>query len=348
MTVYHLSGIRKIYGSRTVLDIPAMKIEKNRIYALLGPNGAGKTTLLNILGFLETPSAGKIDFREKPVRFSASALQALRRDVVMVDQHPILFTTTVFKNLEFGLKIRKIVPKQRKRIIEESLELVGMRDFITAPAHTLSGGETQRVALARALALKPEVFLCDEPTSSTDIENQAIIINLLRQINATRHITIIFTTHDRTQAAGIAHKTLVLNHGKLVAANYENIFSVLVTHNGNGHVRCRLNHDVSLSATLPATYSGNGRTRIFIDPHQIISESGVRNPESEIKPQKSSNKLQGKVHQIIRENKDIRMVVDSGVWLTMIMSESVYRQNRPSVGDTVDCYIPPEAIHTIR
>ncbi len=67
-----------------------------------------------------------------------------------------------------------------------------------------------------------------------------------------------------------------------------------------------------------------------------------------MKPRTSSNKLQGKVHQIIRENKDIRMVVDSGVWLTMIMSESVYRQNRPSVGDTVDYYIPPEAIHTIR
>ncbi len=341
MTVYKLSGIRKIYGSRTVLDIPSMKIEKNRIYALLGPNGAGKTTLLNILGFLETPSAGKIDFREKPVRFGSSSLQALRRDVVMVDQHPILFTTTVFKNLEFGLKIRKIAPRQRERIIEESLELVGMRDFMTAPACTLSGGETQRVALARALALKPQVFLCDEPTSSTDIENQAIIINILRQINATRRITIIFTTHDRTQAAGIAHKTLVLDYGKLVAANYENIFSVLVTHDRNGHTLCNLNHDVSLFTTLPKTYSGNGRTRIFIDPHQIKSECGM-------KPRTSSNKLQGKVHQIIRENKDIRMVVDSGVWLTMIMSESVYRQNRPSVGDTVDYYIPPEAIHTIR
>jgi len=341
MTVYQLSGVRKIYGSRTVLDIHRMNIEENRIYALLGPNGAGKTTLLNILGFLETPSAGKIDFREKPVRFGASVLHALRKNVVMVNQHPILFTTTVFKNLEFGLKIRKIAPKQRKRIIEESLELVGMRDFITAPARTLSGGETQRVAFARALALRPQVFLCDEPTSGTDIENQAIIINILRQINAARRITIIFTTHDRTQAASIANKTLVLDDGKLVAANYENIFSVLVTKGCNGQAQCNLNHSVSLFMALPKMRSGNGRTRIFIDPHQIIPDSGM-------KPQASSNKLQGKVHQIIRENRDIRMVVDSGVWLTMIMSESVYRQNRPSVGDTVDYYIPPEAIHTIR
>jgi len=341
MTVYHLSGIRKIYGHRTVLDIPEIQIEKNRIYALLGPNGAGKTTLLNILGFLETPSAGKIDFCGKRVPFGTSALQALRRDVVMVDQHPILFTTTVFKNLEFGLKIRKIAQRQRERIIEEALEMVGMRAFMTAPARTLSGGETQRVALARALALKPQVFLCDEPTSSTDIENQAIIINILRQINATRPVTIIFTTHDRTQAASIAHQTLVLDDGKLVAAHYDNIFSVQVTHDREGQAQCCLNHDVSLSATLPETYSGNGRTRIFIDPRQIT-------PHSAMKPQPSSNRLKGQVHQIIRENRDIRMVVDSGVWLTMIMPESVYREKRISVGDTVNYHIPPQAIHTIR
>jgi len=345
MTVYHLSGIRKNYGSRTVLDIPSMEIETNRIYALLGPNGAGKTTLLNILGFLETPSVGTIDFHEKPVRFSASALQALRRDVIMVDQHPILFTTTVFKNLEFGLKIRKIAHKQRERIIEKSLEMVGMRDFITAPAHTLSGGETQRVAFARALALKPQVFLCDEPTSGADIENQAIIINILRQINATQRITILFTTHNRAQASSIAHKTLVLDHGKLVAANYENIFSVQVMHDRNGQARYILNHDVALFTTLPKMHSNNGRTRIFIDPCQIIPGQII--PDSDKNPLALSNKLQGKVHQIIMENRDIRMVVDSGVWLTMIMSDSIYRQNRLAVGDTVDYYIPPEAIHTI-
>lgn len=164
--IYKVTDLIKIYGSRTVLDIAYLEIEKEQIYALLGANGAGKTTLLNILGLLEAPTAGQIYYRARPVTFSESALQALRKEIVLVSQHPILFTTTVFKNLEFGLKIRKIDKKERVRIIDESLDLVGMREFSNAPAQHLSGGETQRVAIARALALSPRVFLCDEPTSS--------------------------------------------------------------------------------------------------------------------------------------------------------------------------------------
>lgn len=193
--LYVLSKITRKYGSRTVLDIPLMEIEKGKIYALLGPNGAGKTTLLNILGFLEVPTTGDILYRSKTVNFSESSLQNLRREVVMIDQHPILFTGTVYKNVEFGLKIRRISQKKRGIIIEETLDLVGMSAFVQAQAHRLSGGETQRVALARALAVSPEVLLCDEPTSNLDVENQTAIINTLKQINEQRKTTIMFTTH---------------------------------------------------------------------------------------------------------------------------------------------------------
>ncbi len=110
--IYTVSDLIKIYGSRTVLDIPYLEIEKEQIYALLGANGAGKTTLLNILGLLEAPTAGQIQYRSRPVNYSESALQTLRKEIVLVNQHPILFTTTVFKNLEFGLKIRKIDKKE--------------------------------------------------------------------------------------------------------------------------------------------------------------------------------------------------------------------------------------------
>jgi tungstate transport system ATP-binding protein len=110
-----------------------------------------------------------------------------------VDQYPILFTSTVFKNIEFGLKIRKLPAKKREKRIEEVLDMVGMRSFMHSRAHTLSGGETQRVAIARALAVSPQVLLCDEPTSNVDTENQATIINILKQINEQEGITIIFT-----------------------------------------------------------------------------------------------------------------------------------------------------------
>ena len=115
MSLFSLADVTRGYDRRTVLDIPKLDIEENRIHALLGPNGAGKTTLLNILGFLEPPTTGEIHFRSKPVRFIEAELQQLRRSAVLVDQHPILFSTTVYKNLEFGLKIRGIAPGGRSR-----------------------------------------------------------------------------------------------------------------------------------------------------------------------------------------------------------------------------------------
>jgi len=226
LTVYNISDLTKVYGTRTILDISALEIQQGSIYALLGPNGAGKTTLLNILGFLEPPTTGKVYYHLTLVKFSEAYLQPLRKAVVMVDQHPILFTTTVQKNLEFGLKIRQVPQKEREHIIAESLELVGMRHLAQAPAHQLSGGETQRVAIARALAVNPEVLLCDEPTSSVDVDNQAAIINILRQINDLKKITIVFTTHDRYQVDSLAHHTLLLNHGRLAANAGQDFFKV--------------------------------------------------------------------------------------------------------------------------
>lgn len=339
MMVYQLIELTKVYGNRTVLKIPSLAIEESRIYALLGPNGAGKTTLLNILGFLDTPTSGTIQYRTRFVDFTEKSLQTLRRNVVVVHQHPILFTTSVFKNLEFGLKIRKISPKKRMRIIEEALDLVGMRDFSSARAHRLSGGETQRVALARALALSPKVFLCDEPTASVDAENQAIIINLLRQINTEKKISIVFTTHDRTQAAGIAHQTLVLDHGKLVRAGYDNIFSAVLDQNCQGKPVYTLISGVSLFAGTKETRLKNSLIRIFIDPHKIRLCREARKKTGE-------NYLKGRVRQVMSENGYIHVLIDSDIWITAMISPGEYRRHRFLVGDTVHYTIPPEAIHT--
>ena len=217
MILYRLSKLKKIYQNRTVLDIPFLEIDQGKVYAMMGPNGAGKTTLLNILGFLEAPTSGSVQFGARPVRFAEPSIQALRKDVVMVDQHPILFTTTVYKNLEFGLKVRKIVKSERERMINEALEMVGMRSFAQAQAHRLSGGETQRVALARAFAVSPKVLLCDEPTANVDEENQVIILRILRQINELKGISILFTTHDRSQASSLAQETLLIRRGRILS-----------------------------------------------------------------------------------------------------------------------------------
>ena len=335
--IYRISELAKIYGVRTVLDIPHLEIEKEQIYALLGPNGAGKTTLLNILGFLDAPTAGEIHYRKQPVRFSEPELQRLRKEVVVVDQHPLLFTTTVYKNLEFGLKIRKLQKRQRERIIEESLDVVGMRYFSKAMAHHLSGGETQRVAIARALALSPNVFLCDEPTSSVDVENQNIIINILQQINDQKKITVVFTTHDRSQAARLAHHTLVLNHGKFVPTLYENIFRGVLERVSARKLRCVIHDKLYLPIDPHQIQNINETVRVLIDPEKIYL----------VKPGENfaySNNAPGSVVQMMAENGKIRIVVDVGVWIALLMPKARYDEIRPRVGDTVGIDIPPEAV----
>ena len=154
--LYELRNLKKEFGSRTVLDIASLALEARKVYALIGPNGAGKTTLLNHLAFLEQPTSGVLRFRNEEIPVDDSHLVNLRRRVVMVDQSPILFSGTVWKNVEFGLRVRGVPKKERAVRIAAALERVGMFHFASTDAHGLSGGEVKRVALARALVLEPD------------------------------------------------------------------------------------------------------------------------------------------------------------------------------------------------
>ena len=124
--LFEIRNLTKVYGDRAVLNISELDFEKGTIYALLGPNGSGKTTLLEILSLLLAPTAGMIKYNNKRVDFTTNNLTAFRREIVMVQQNPVLFTTTVFKNLDYGLKIRKIPKGERLKMIMDSLEMVGM------------------------------------------------------------------------------------------------------------------------------------------------------------------------------------------------------------------------------
>lgn len=214
--LYQLQDIRQCYHGRTVLDIPRLRLEAGRIYALTGPNGAGKSTLLRLLAFLEAPAAGTLLFGGAAVRFSSRKdLLGLRRRVVLVEQHPVVFSTTVENNVAFGLKIRKVEKRVRQRLVDEALETVNLGRYRHGRARELSGGETQRLALARALAIRPEVLLCDEPTASVDVANQEIIASVLKRINQEYATSILFTTHDRELAESLAQQGLHLDQGRL-------------------------------------------------------------------------------------------------------------------------------------
>ena len=221
--IFDISDLTKRYGDRTILDIPALSFKKGAIYGLQGPNGAGKTTLLNILAFLEYPNSGSVLYKSKPVQYVEPYLQRLRKEVVLVDQLPLLFTTTVFKNLEFGLKIRNLEKEERKRRIVKGLDMVGMGDFIHAPAHQLSGGETQRVALAARLVLKPEILLLDEPTANVDAASAQRIKEAALMARREWNTTLIIASHDRDWLYDVCDQVLHLFKGRLFGTGKENI-----------------------------------------------------------------------------------------------------------------------------
>lgn len=340
MNIYSLSGIQKIYDQNRVLNISDLVLEEGHIYALLGENGAGKTTLLNILSFLDKPSDGLLFFAEKLVRFDEKEMSTLRKDVALVDQKPLMFSTTVYKNMEFGLKVRKVPKKQRPEMIRKALEMVGMQDFLENSAVTLSGGETQRVALARAFVTEPKVLLCDEPTANVDLANQGIIVDLLKKINKEKNITIIFTTHDRGLAAKLAQETIFLARGEIVPAIHyksDNRFLVQILEKEDRKSFCCFPSGVQLEIDgLQYDVTKNSSQGIYIDPWKIK----VADERDKLT---SRNWLKGKIVRVELLGVTVKICFEAGERFFMMITEKEYAQRKVTVGEEMFFKIPSEA-----
>jgi tungstate transport system ATP-binding protein len=331
--IYELKNLKKIYDGRTVLDLKRLSLEKGKVLGLLGPNGAGKTTLLEVLAFLSAPSFGEVWFKGEKVNFSNGNLMDLRRKVVLVQQQPILFTSSVSKNVEFPLRIRKMPKKKRDRIVEELLGLVGMSSFRYAKAHRLSGGETQRVAIARALACFPEVILLDEPTSNVDVENQVAIEQIIVEINRVKGISVIFTTHNMLQASKLAQETVFLYEGKVAQSICENIFSGRIEKDEVGLKTCVIHN----GPRLRVGSNKSGSIRISIDP------SAVRISRDEDESSQE-NTLRGKLIQLTVEQGRVRALVDVGIPLSVMISREALGDLHLSLGKDVYLTCPVEGI----
>jgi tungstate transport system ATP-binding protein len=331
--LYELKNLIKIYDQRTVLNLKRLSLEKNKVLGLLGPNGAGKTTLLEIMAFLIRPSAGDMWFKKQIVNFTNGKLMDLRRKVVLIQQQPLLFTTTAFKNVEYPLKIRKTPRAKRKRIVKELLDLVGMGMFMHASAHKLSGGETHRVAIAQALACFPEVILMDEPTASVDVENQINIERIIKEINRKKGISVIFTTHDMIQASRLADETLFLYEGKVAQSIYENIFSGHIEDDSKGNKYCVLHSGLKLLVSSKK----KGPVRISIDPCAVKLNQIERDFSTH-------NSFKGTLLQLTNEQSKVRALVDVGIPLSVLVPKEVFKSLHLDLGEEVRLYCPEESI----
>lgn len=301
---------------------------------MLGPNGCGKTTLLRILAFLTPPTAGEVFFNGNRVAWREKTLLPLRRQVVLVDQHPIMFTTTVLKNVEYGPKMRGVPAEKRRAIAMECLERVGMREFAYGPAHVLSGGETQRVAIARALACDPDVMLFDEPTASVDVENQSVIESVIHDIRKNQGITVIFSTHKHLEAARLADNKIFMFEGKPVGSGGENLFSGDIIER-DGQTVCR----IADSFELDVNANHRGRCRVFINPENITVYNRTRAEERPLE-----RRVTGTVVQITAEGDFVSLLIDLGVAVRTVMPKEEAVESGIFVGDQVTAGFSPGAV----
>ncbi len=206
-------GLRRLYEGRVVVSVERIEIRTGEVLALLGPNGAGKSTLMRLLAALESPDDGRIVYRGRPARRDDPQL---RRAVVAVLQRPYLWRGTVWQNIEYGLKVRRVPASQRHERVERALQALGITDLAQATVDGISGGEAQRVALARALALQPEVLFLDEPTADLDVTARARLLADLERIVRQATPAIVLITHDPGEAFALADRVAVMEGGRIV------------------------------------------------------------------------------------------------------------------------------------
>ena len=212
MSVLKISNVSKVFGGNTVaVDSFSLDVADGELVCLLGPSGSGKSTLLRMVGGFERPTGGRITIDGEEI----THLPPEKRPTGMVFQSHALWThMNVFKNLAFGLKLRKLPADEIKRRVEGVLELVGLGGYGTRGVTQLSGGQQQRVALARSLVLEPKILLLDEPFASLDQHLRERLREEVRDIQQRLKITTLFVTHGQDEALSMADRIVVMRDGR--------------------------------------------------------------------------------------------------------------------------------------
>ena len=209
-----IENISKLFtakkGDFLAVNNVSLNVEPGKLITLLGPSGCGKTTMLRMISGFTMPTQGKIYIGDRDV----TELPPNKRDVGMMFQSYALFPhMTVAENVAYGLKIKKIPPKETEERVNNMLEMMRISDFKERIPEKLSGGQQQRVALARAIITEPQVLLFDEPLSNLDAKMREYMRDEIRKLQQRLGITSIYVTHDQTEAMAISDLIVIMNKG---------------------------------------------------------------------------------------------------------------------------------------
>ena len=205
-------NMTKLYSNGDGVKNVNISVSEGELVTLLGPSGCGKTTILRTIG-------GFIDLNEGDILINGKSIIALppeKRPTAMVFQSYNLWPhMTVYDNMEFGLKLRKVPRAERRERIMQMLELIKMPGTEKKYPGQMSGGQQQRIAIARSLLLRPEVLLLDEPFSALDAKIRQQMREELRKIQTDLNITVVFVTHDQEEAMALSDRVIVMNKGTI-------------------------------------------------------------------------------------------------------------------------------------
>ena len=216
MKIVALESVSRSYNGERVLDDFSLEIDEGERIVILGPSGCGKTTILRLIAGFIAPDTGTVSIAGEVVSRDGRIIRPPEeRNIGMVFQDLALWPHLSVKgNIEFGLKARGLPRAERRRRVQEVLDLVGMAGFEGRGPAELSGGQQQRVALARALALEPRVLLMDEPLSSLDPELNVRLRREILGLQARLGFTMVYVTHDREEALDMATRVVSMRQGR--------------------------------------------------------------------------------------------------------------------------------------
>lgn len=267
MSQIALKHIHKSYGSVPVLDDISLEIEDGEFIVLVGPSGCGKSTLLRMIAGLEDITAGQISIGGKVV----NTMPAKQRDLAMVFQSYALYPhMKVADNMSFALKLANAPKAEIEKRVNEAAEILGLEDLLDRLPRELSGGQRQRVAMGRAIVRNPQAFLFDEPLSNLDAKLRVKMRAEIKKLHQRLGRTMIYVTHDQTEAMTLADRIVVLNAGKIAQLGtplevYRNPVSTFVA----GFVG---SPEINL---IPATTMGSGASEVKLANGTIM---GIPHP----------------------------------------------------------------------
>ena len=264
----HITNVMKKYDDNVVIRDLSADIKSGELFTLLGPSGCGKTTLLRMIAGFNSVEHGTIAFDDQVINH----IPVHKRNFGMVFQNYAIFPNmTVYRNIEYGLKNKKLPKDEIKRRVNEIMETVQITQYADRYPDKLSGGQQQRVALARAIVVRPQVLLMDEPLSNLDAKLRIEMREAIREVQKKIGITTVYVTHDQEEALAISDRIAVMNKGDIQQIETpENIYSRPY----NTFVAEFIGHSNCFKGTVLS--QKDGKTAIRMQTGFVIEVSGVK------------------------------------------------------------------------